>query len=277
MVYEAPAIEPDYQSPGVWDVDASNPSDRIVTFSALVRDTAAVSFAPATGVLRVVVLYRHIGSNTWSQIDLDYNPVSEVASKSVVVPQNGQYEYFVQAVDNAGNVTVTLDHGNAYNLTVDGGAEPEERIVYVAARTGGTIDGIQFQPNDILAYLPDQDEWVLYFDAEDVGFGQNLNAFALLEGGSILLSPKNRTNHVPGMGWIEPHDIVRFTPTAVGPETAGSFSGFFDGSDVGLGNEVEAIASIGFTPAGRLVIGTVGNAQVPSAGGTLYALSLIHI
>jgi hypothetical protein len=272
LVYEAPAIEPDYQSPGIWDVGATNPSGRIVTFSTLVRDTAAASFAPATGVLRVVVLYRHVGSNTWSQIDLDYNPVSEVASKSVVVPQNGAYEYFVQAVDNAGNVTVALDHGNAYSITVDGGPEPEERILYVAARTGGTIDGIQFQNNDILAYLPEQDEWVLYFDADDVGFGQNLNAFALLEGGSILLSPKNRTNHVPGMGWIEPQDIIRFTPTATGAETAGSFSWFFDGSDVGLGNEVEAIASIGFTPAGRLVIGTVGNAQVPNAGGgTLYA------
>ncbi len=267
LVYEGPGTEPDYQSPGIWDVDAVNPSGRIVTFSALVRDTAAAPFAPATGILRVVVLYRHVNSNTWSQIDLDYNPVSEVASKSVIVPQNGLYQYFVQAVDNAGNVAQTMDHGNTFSVDVTGGGEPDERLVYVAARAGGTIDGIQFQNNDILAYLPEQDEWVMYFDADDVGFGQNLNAFALLEGGSILLSPKNRTNHVPGLGWIEPQDIIRFTPTATGAETAGSFSWFFDGSDVGLGNDVEAISSIGFTPAGRLVIGTSGNTNVPGAGG----------
>ena len=267
LVYEGPGTEPDYQSPGVWDVDAVNPTGKVVTFNALVRDTAAAPFAPATGILRVVVLYRHVNSNTWSKLDLDYNPVSEIAGKSVIVPQNGQYEYFVQAVDNAGNVALTMDHGNTFSVEVNGGTEPDDRLIYVAARTGGTIDGIQFQPNDILAYLPEQDEWVLYFDADDVGFSSNLNAFALLDGGSILLSPRTRTNHITGMGWIEPHDIVRFTPTAVGPDTAGSFSWFFDGSDVGLSNEVEAISSIGFTPGGRLVLGTTGNASVPGAGG----------
>ena len=180
LAYEGPADALDYQAPGIWDVDAVNPEGKVVTFSALVRDTDTSELAPATGILRVVVLYRHLGSNTWSNVDLDYNATTEVAAKSVVVPQNGQYEYFVQAVDNAGNVAALLDHGNFFSIEVTGGTEPDERLIYVAARTGGTIDGIQFQNNDILAYLPEQDEWVMYFDADDVGFGQNLNALSLI-------------------------------------------------------------------------------------------------
>jgi hypothetical protein len=266
LVYEGPGTEPDYQAPGIWDVDAVNPSGGTLTFSALVRDAAATSFAPPTGVLRVVVLYRHVNHNSWSRVDLDYNPTTEVASRSVAVPQNGQYEYFVQAVDVAGNVSAALDHGNPYVVEVTGGTEPDERIIYIAARGGGTIDGVQFDENDILAYLPEQDEWMLYFDAEDMGFGNNLAAFALLDGGSILLAPSHRVN-ISGMGWIEPQDIVRFTPSSIGPQTAGTFSWFFDGSDVGLTKEVEEITSISFTPEGRLVIGTFGNNDVPGSGG----------
>jgi len=266
LVYNGPGTNPDFQSPGVWDVDATNPTDRIVNFSALVRDSAAASFAPATGVLRVVVLYRNVNSNSWSNVDLTYNPTTEIASGSVVVPQNGQYEYFVQAVDNAGNVAAVFDHGNPYTLTVDGGSEPDNRTVYVAVRQGGTIDGISVQANDVLAYTPDQDEWALYFDAEDVSFGNNLNGLALLNDGSILLAPRNRMN-IPGVGWVEAQDIVRFTPTSLGASTAGSFALFFDGSDVGLANDVEAITSISLTPAGKLVIGTLGNASVPGPNG----------
>ena len=193
-----------------------------------------------------------------------------IASKSVVVPENGVYEYFVQAVDNAGNVSAVLDHGNYYSAVVSGGGGPDSRTIYISPRAAGSVDGIAFDSFDILAYLPDEDEWTLYFDAEDVGFARNMSAFSLLNGGSILLTPRTRLT-VPGLGWVEPQDIIRFTPSAVGPETAGTFTWFFDGSDVGLVRDTEAITSIGFTPQGRLLISTVGNTDVPSASGILTA------
>ena len=95
----------------------------------------------------------------------------------------------------------------------------------------------------------------------------SLNAFALLDGGSILLSPRNRTNHVPGMGWIEPHDIVRFTPTSTGPNTAGSFQWYFDGSDVGLSTAAENIDALSINGSGHLLVSTTGNAPVTGPTG----------
>lgn len=267
LVYEAPGEEPDYLAPGIWQVAATPGAGRALTFSALVADSPAADFLPATGVMRVVVLYRHLDDNTWSRADLTYSEASQLAVKTIVLPKSGDYEYFVQAVDNAGNVNPVLDHGNYFQVNVPNvDPEPDGRIVYVSARTGGTVDGITYDTNDILAYVPETDSWSIYFDGNDVGINSNLNAFSLLDDGSILLSPAVRAN-LAEIGWVEPQDIVRFTPVALGQNTAGSFSFFLDGSDVGLLTSSEAINGISFTPAGRLVITTLGNATIPGPGG----------
>ena len=96
-------------------------------------------------------------------------------------------------------------------------------------------------------------------------------ATMLLDDGSILLTPAARAN-LSGIGWVEPQDIVRFMPSALGPTTVGNFSFFLDGSDVGLLSSNEAINGISFTPAGRLVITTLGNATVPGPGGQSFAV-----
>ncbi|HRO23163.1 MAG TPA: hypothetical protein PLR07_02565, partial [Promineifilum sp.] len=267
LVYEAPGEEPDYLAPGIWQVAATPGVGRALTFSALVADSPAADFLPATGVMRVVVLYRHLDDNTWSRADLTYSEASQLAVKTIVLPKSGDYEYFVQAVDNAGNVNPVLDHGNYFQVNVPNvDPEPDNRVVYVSARTAGTVDGITYDTNDILAYVPETDSWSIYFDGNDVGINSNLNAFSLLDDGSILLSPAVRAN-LAEIGWAEPQDIVRFTPVALGQNTAGSFSFFLDGSDVGLLTSSEAVNGISFTPAGRLVITTLGNATIPGPGG----------
>jgi len=266
LVYEGPGEQPDYKSPGIWQVDAVNGGDLTLTFNALVQDSAASVKAPATGVLRVVVLYRHVSQNSWTAVDLAYNPATLLATQSVNVPQPGIYEYFVQAVDNAGNVSPVLDHGNYFSVEATEEVQPTDRTIYVTARSGGTVDGVAFTDRDILAYSPEEDEWTMFFDASDVGFGSNLSAFALLEDGGVLLAPRSQIN-LPTLGLVDPHDIIRFIPTTTGENTAGSFSWFLDGSDVGLTRDVEIITSIGFTPEGRLVISTSGNTSVPGANG----------
>ncbi|HMT21525.1 MAG TPA: hypothetical protein PKE20_09830, partial [Promineifilum sp.] len=267
LVYEAPGEEPDYLAPGIWQVAATPGTGRTLTFSALVADSPAADYLPATGVMRVVVLYRHLDDNTWSRAELTYNAASQLAVKTIVLPKSGDYEYFVQAVDNAGNVNPVLDHGNYFQVNVPNvDPEPDNRIVYLSARVAGTVGGVTYDTNDILAYIPETDSWSLYFDGGDVGITSNLNAFSLLDDGSILLTPRTRAN-LATIGWVEPQDIVRFTPTALGPNTAGSFSFFLDGSDVGLFLSNEAINGISFTPAGRLVITTYGSATVPGPGG----------
>jgi hypothetical protein len=62
-------------------------------------------------------LYRPLDSTTWSKLELVYDPLTAWAS--AVLPDGpGQYEFFVQAVDAAGNVAIALDHNHPFQALV---------------------------------------------------------------------------------------------------------------------------------------------------------------
>lgn len=63
-------------------------------------------------------------------------------------------------------------------------------------------------------------------------------------------------------------DIIEFTPTSRGADTAGVFSLFFDGSDVGLSNR-ENVDALAVDASGRLLLSTIGNFSVPVGKGDL--------
>jgi hypothetical protein len=66
-------------------------------------------------------------------------------------------------------------------------------------------------------------------------------------------------------------DVLRFVPTSLGPTTAGSFSLYIDGSDVGLttnAENIDSLAVVGQSGNGvTLLISTSGNINVPGAAG----------
>jgi hypothetical protein len=66
---------------------------------------------------------------------------------------------------------------------------------------------------------------------------------------------------------INPQDVVQFDATSLGSLTAGSFSMYFDGSDVGLSSTAEKIDSVNVLDDGRLLISTTGNPSVPAVSG----------
>jgi hypothetical protein len=139
-------------------------------------------------------------------------------------------------------------------------------VIYASSSTVGVAGGVAFKDEDILAYDPGSGTWAMHFDGSDVGVRKDVNAFDILEDGSILLS-FNRALDVPGLGMVDDSDIVKFVPTSTGPSTSGSFEWFFDGSDVGLASPGEDIDAIGFAPDGRLVISTGGKFSVPGVSG----------
>jgi len=135
-------------------------------------------------------------------------------------------------------------------------------VIYVSSTSRGSVAGVSFKDEDILKYDTATGVWSLYFDGSDVGLSKDVNAFTIMDDGSILLS----FDRVTGLsiGAVQDEDIIRFIPTSLGSHTAGSFEWYFDGSDVGLDSRGEDIDAIGFTADGKLVISTVGNF---SAGG----------
>jgi hypothetical protein len=140
-------------------------------------------------------------------------------------------------------------------------------VLYISASADGTAGGVlSFRDEDILAFDAGAGLWSMYFDGSDVGLGAtDIDAFDFMPDGAILLS-LDSSFKVPGVGTVADADIVKFIPTAVGNNTAGTFAIYLDGSDVGLTSAAEDIDAIGLMPDGQLVVSTLGNFNVGVMG-----------
>ena len=156
------------------------------------------------------------------------------------------------------------------NTPIDTGTPlpPGGEMTYLSSTSGGSVGGVSFADEDILGYDTATGVWSMVFDGSDVGLGgTDVDAFALMSDGAILLSVDSSTYAIPGFGTVEDRDIVRFNPTSLGATTAGSFEWYFDGSDVGLTASGEGIDAIDFAADGRLLLSTRGSFGVTGASG----------
>jgi hypothetical protein len=122
---------------------------------------------------------------------------------------------------------------------------------------------VAYQDEDILRFRPQNGKWILYFDGSDVGLTDvNVDAFALLPDGSLLLSLDAPLAALPGIGEVAAADVIRFAPSNTGPNTVGQFSLYLDGSDLDLQAEGEDIDALAVLADGRLLVSTQGNFKV---------------
>ncbi|KAA3664886.1 MAG: Ig-like domain repeat protein, partial [Chloroflexi bacterium] len=146
-------------------------------------------------------------------------------------------------------------------------AVDEVELIYMSAGYTGEILGEWVRNEDIYVFDLATEEWTLVFDGSDVGlYTANVNGLAKLEDGSLLLN-LGHTRWVPGLGKVYRNDIVRFIPTSLGEDTAGTFELYFDGSDVGLKSAAETIDAIAFDENGRLLISTISSFNVNGLRG----------
>lgn len=104
---------------------------------------------------------------------------------------------------------------------------------------------------------------LLAFDGSDVGLGPaDVDAFAFEDARTLLLS-LDRPLVVDGLGEVDDSDVVRFLAASLGPNSSGSFSMYFDGSDVGLETDAEDVDAVDALGA-RLVLSTRGRADAGS-------------
>jgi hypothetical protein len=145
---------------------------------------------------------------------------------------------------------------------------PGGETIYLSSTSGGSVGGVSFADEDILAQDTAAGAWSMVFDGSDVGLGgTDVDAFALMSDGAILISVDSSTYTVSGFGTIEDRDIVRFVPASLGATTSGSFEWYFDGSDVGLTTSGEGIDAIDFAADGRMLLSTRGSFGVTGASG----------
>lgn len=146
-------------------------------------------------------------------------------------------------------------------------ATPQSTFLYISAAANGTVGGVAYADEDIVRYNPTTATWSLYFDGSDVGLGAtDMDAFEMLSDGSLLLSPDTAVT-LTGVGAVDDSDIVRFTPTSTGSNTAGTYTWYFDGSDVELSLDAEDIDALNILADGRIVISTLTSFTVTGASG----------
>ncbi len=123
--------------------------------------------------------------------------------------------------------------------------------IYLSPTGRVTVDGVRYEDEDILKYDP-IGGWSLYIDGSAVGLAPtDVNGFYLEIGGTILMTLDKPSNKLPGLvgTMIDDSDIVRFTPTALGDLTDGTFELYLDGSDVDLATATEDLDAIAFDRA----------------------------
>ncbi len=135
----------------------------------------------------------------------------------------------------------------------------------------GTVDDsdlIRFSPTSLGANT--SGTFARYFDGSDVGLsnsGEDLDAIGFAPDGRLIISTIDTFN-VPGVSGGD-EDLIAFTPNTLGDTTSGSWSLYFDGSDVGLNESAsEEINALWIDPLnGRLYLSTLGNFTVAGLSG----------
>ncbi len=156
--------------------------------------------------------------------------------------------------------------GQSCNETDDiceGGSDP---TIYMSFRSNTAVPGVgTVADEDVVSYNEGTGNWALEFDGSDVGLGSfEIDGLAILPGGDFLLSFR-QSGTVGGVS-TDDSDVVRFTGTG-GSSTSGTFSLYFDGSDVGLTSNGEDVDGITLDSGGNLVVSTQGGFSGTGASG----------
>jgi hypothetical protein len=140
--------------------------------------------------------------------------------------------------------------------------------LYLGSSTSGTAGGVAFADEDVLIKDMGSGAWSLFIDGSDIGLtNTDVDALDLQADGSLLMSFDTDFT-LTGFGAVDDSDIVRFTPTSTGSTTAGTWSWYFDGSDVGLTTSDEDVDALDVLPDGRVLISVLGNVSVTGVSGT---------
>jgi hypothetical protein len=130
--------------------------------------------------------------------------------------------------------------------------------ILMSFSTNVTVNGITATPQDILRFdatslgSTTTGTFSMYFDGSDAGFddttNEKIDSLTLLPDGQLLISTTGNPS-VPGATTARDEDVLAFTPTLLGDVTNGTWSMYFDGSDVGLsetsGEDIDALDVVG--------------------------------
>jgi hypothetical protein len=164
----------------------------------------------------------------------------------------------------------------AASFAIDGvAALPSGELLF--SFTGpGTLGGVAMDDSDVLRFTPTSlgsvtaGTWAMYFDGSDVGLdatAEDVDAVGVLPDGRLVVSTLGNPS-VPGLSGVRDEDVLLFTHTSLGSVTAGTWSYYIDGSDIGLATTAEEdIDAVSVLPSGVISLSTLGNFSVTGLSG----------
>jgi uncharacterized protein YjiK len=188
-----------------------------------------------------------LGTDTSSPYSVSWNTTTTT---------DGAHSLTARATDTASQTTTSA----AVNVTVNnsgGGASP----LYFSLRAKGTVGGLTAANEDII-FFDGTASFSLAFDGSDVGLASSrLDAFSWLDADSLLLSLDADGAVLNGIT-VDDSDILRFDASSLGTTTTGTFTLYFDGSDVGLTTNAHDVDAVELLGDGRILISTRGKVVV---------------
>ena len=191
-------------------------------------------------------------------------PAAVVAGGVAVAPED------IAAYDPATGAWSLFFDGSAAGLTanINGFEVMPDGSLLLTVDVPATLPGVgAVDDSDIVRFVPGAAAFEMVFDGSDVGLSTNaedIDAIGLLPGGDLILSTRGKA--AVGVA-ATPHDLLRFTPTQLGATTEGTWSVYFDGSDVGLSTTAENLTGVSVGAGGRLYLNTLGAFKVPGLSG----------
>ncbi len=193
--------------------------------------------------------------------------VVAVSDYSDTTVTNGTtYYYAVRAADTSSN-----ESGNSNEVSATPSAGVTMLMTFLASTSVPGVGTVENE--DIVAYNTGTGVWSLYFDGSDVGLTSfAIDALAVLPSGQLLISVDldgtlaGLTGGPSGTS-VDDSDIIQFTPSSLGTTTAGTWTFYFDGSDVGLTSTGEDIDALSISATGQLVISTIDPPSVTGLTG----------
>ena len=143
-------------------------------------------------------------------------------------------------------ITVLTSRASIWNLA--GPTPPAGDLLLSLDHRQQLPGGLLAQDEDVVRYKAAIGEFDMVFDGSDVGVAKLAVDALALTGPEELVLSFTKSGSVPGLGWVDHSDLVKFVATRLGPTTAGHFEWYLDGSDLGLtspGEGVDAVEIVG--------------------------------
>ncbi len=214
------------------------------------------------------------GTVTSADIALD-TAVATANGANITLNTDGSYSYTPPAIGNT-NVDPTLGLTEVFNYSMadrDGDVSgPTSLTIMTAYVAVVAADSLYFSTagdfavpdvggpyDDADIYLWNGSVFSRVFDGSLAGLPNNADIDALyaVDSDTFYMSFRANNTNTP-IGTVDDSDIVMYD--------AGTWSMYFDGSDVGLTTDNEDVDAFDFLPDGSIVISTLGNPSVGIAG-----------